>query len=434
MGKQIYNCQKKCGYGAGCDGLTPDDRDAAQNRTLTPNDRDAAQGSAREVRGRGSVPAAGHQPSAKKGPSRAIKAPPLRYNSMTDKRPHFIPGLGWRYDNERGALHNHPTHNYNAAGIYEITLVVAGRRPLLGTLRGSTLGSGPSPYLDPSPLGHHLRTVELPKMIRIHPMMKLWAVCLMPDHLHMILQVNSPLPGGKHLGQVIGALKGAMSRAWWALPENAGKPHTPFFEEGYFDRILMREGQLQHWYGYLDDNPYRKVFMKEHPDIMQRVQCITLGGVRYGAFGNLFLLLHPERLQVFFHRKTLVNGREVPTEETDFWMQEQQRLTEAAMQGDVLVTPGISRCELMIKHMAMERAYRMIHLQKEPIGRYFKPELSRFEACRRGTLLVLAPWKEAMQGFESDYGRFHHLNDLAASICRLSLAEAKAALANAQVF
>lgn len=357
---------------------------------------------------------------------------------MADKRPHYIEGVGWRYDNERGALRNHPTHNYNGIGTYEITLVVSGRRPLLGTLRGTTLrAQHPDerwPYLDPSPLGARLRDVELPKVQSLFPMVRIWALCLMPDHLHMILRVEQPLPSGKHLGQVVGGFKGAMSRAWWALPEQAGKPRTPFFEEGYHDRILMRPGQLHHWYGYLDENPYRKVFMKEHPDIMQRVQCLTIGGVRYGAFGNLFLLLHPERRQVFFHRKTMVDGREVPTEETDFWRQEQQRLTEAALQGDVLVTPGISRCELMIKNMAMERGFRMIHLQKEPIGRFFKPEQSRFEACAKGTLLVLAPWAEAMQGYESDYGRFHHLNDLAAAICRLTEPEVKAAMSNALLY
>lgn len=351
---------------------------------------------------------------------------------MADKHPRYIPGIGWRYDNEHGALRNHPTHDYSGIGTYEITLVVTGRRPLLGTLHGTTLGSGPLPYIEPSPLGKHLCDVELPKMMQFFPMIDVWAVCLMPNHLHMILRVNSPMPVGKHLGNAIGGLKGAMSRALWALPENAGMPHTPFFESGYCDRILMRDGQLEHWRGYLRDNPYRKVFMMEHPDIMRRVQCVTIGGVRYGAFGNLFLLLHPERHQVFFHRKTLVDGREVPTEESPFWLQERARLTEAALQGDVLVTPGISRCELLMKNLAIEQGFRLIHLQKEPINRYYKPERSRFEACCKGTLLILAPWTEALQGYESDYGRFHHLNDLAAAICRMGEAEAKAAVAGAE--
>ena len=62
--------------------------------------------------------------------------------------------------------------------------------------------------------------------------------------------------------------------------------------------------------------------------------------------------------------------------------------------------------------------------------RYWKPERRRFEACARGTLLILAPWgldEELMKTAHqcagtsatapSDYARFHHLNDLAAEIC-----------------
>lgn len=61
---------------------------------------------------------------------------------------------------------------------------------------------------------------------------------------------------------------------------------------------------------------------------------------------------------------------------------------------------------------------RLIHLQAEPIGNYWKPERSRFEACVAGSLLILAPWKEDLQG-ESCYERFHNLNILANEICVL---------------
>ena len=116
----------------------------------------------------------------------------------------------------------------------------------------------------------------------------------------------------------------------------------------------------------------------------------------------------------------------------------------------------------MIK-TAIDEGLPVIHLQKEPIGRYWKPERRRFEACARGNLLVLSPWgldKELMRetalksagttaeretalksagpmaeretalksagtmavgttaaAHPSDYARFHRLNDLAAEIC-----------------
>lgn len=41
---------------------------------------------------------------------------------------------------------------------------------------------------------------------------------------------------------------------------------------------------------------------------------------------------------------------------------------------------------------AAENNYPLIHIQKDPIFRYWKPEASRFHACENGFLLILAPW------------------------------------------
>ena len=178
----------------------------------------------------------------------------------------------------------------------------------------------------------------------------------------------------------------------------------------------MRDGQLENWKHYLRDNPRRFMMRREYPDLFRRALCITIGGVRYSAFGNMLLLRQPEKHQVFFHRKT--DG--IPTENTDHWKNESHRLISAAESGDVLVTPGISECEKRIKNLALEQKLRLIHIQAEPIGQYWKPERSRFEACAYGTLLILAPWSEDMPNFESDYERFHYLNRLTETVCAIS--------------
>jgi hypothetical protein len=90
--------------------------------------------------------------------------------------------------------------------------------------------------------------------------------------------------------------------------------------------------------------------------------------------------------------------------------------------GTAIVTPGISRGELLMKNECIELGYPLIHLQKEPIGQYWKPEKKRFEACVKGSLLILAPWDLDTMGdvgnvpSDSDYSRFHNLNTLAAEI------------------
>lgn len=312
-------------------------------------------------------------------------------------------------------------HDYAVPGTYEVTMVVAGRLPVFGEIVGTTRAGGVKPWLKPSPLGQAVLDNEIPKVHHYYPMVDVWQVCLMPDHLHLIIRINQPLPKGKHLGIIIGAFKGGVSRAWWQLDTtvpvaSAGGTRPPLFEPNYNDHILMRDGQLDNWKRYLRENPLRYVMRREYPDLFQRALCITIGDIRYSAFGNLLLLRQPEKHQVFFHRRT--GG--VPTEDTDFWRTESQRLISAANSGDVLVTPGISECEKRIKNMALKQKLRLIHLQADSIGRYWKPERSRFEACAHGTLLILAPWPEDMPAFASAYDRFHYLNGLAETVCGIS--------------
>ena len=336
-------------------------------------------------------------------------------------------------------------HNYAVPGTYEVTMVVEGRRPVFGEIVGTTKAGGEAPRLKPSALGQAVLNEEIPKIHHYYPMVDIWQLCLMPDHLHMIVRINRPLPAGKHLGIIIGAFKGGVSRAWWRLLKeaeahasatvttnagtataatNAGtttvseasasKPPSrpPLFEPNYNDHILMRDGQLENWKRYLRDNPRRLMMRRDYPDLFQRTLCVTVGGIRYSAFGNMLLLRQPEKHQVFFHRKT--DG--IPTEQTEFWTTERQRLISAARSGDVLVTPGISECEKRIKNMALEQRLRLIHVQSAPMGRYWKPERSRFEACAAGSLLILAPWPEDMPDFGNDYDRFHYLNRLAETV------------------
>ena len=337
-------------------------------------------------------------------------------------------------------------HDYAVPGTYEITMVVAGRRPVFGKIVGTTRAGGEAPRLEPSALGRAVLEDELPKISHVYPMVAIWQACLMPDHLHLIVRINAPLPAGKHLGIIMGAFKGGVSRAWWRLTGVAeahasatvagagamppvqqgagamlsagamtgagampplqsagamqlqsatvpvasatGAPsRPPLFEPNYNDHILMRDGQLENWKRYLRDNPRRLLMRREYPRLFERSLCVVIEGIRYSAFGNMLLLRQPEKHQVFFHRYT----NRVRTEETNVWTSERERLVAAAESGDVLVTPGVSECEKRIKQMALARRFRLVHVQSEPIGPYWKPERSRFEACASGTLLIVAP-------------------------------------------
>ena len=150
------------------------------------------------------------------------------------------------------------------------------------------------------------------------------------------------------------------------------------------------------------------------PALLERRLHLRIAGRDYAAFGCLFLLKRAEKELVFYHRYDRETGQR--TDLTPAFAAARDRQLAEARQGVVLVSPSISNPERIVINTAIDEGLPVINLQKEPIGPYWKPERRRFEACARGTLLILAPWGIAEE-LPTDYERFHHLNDLAAEIC-----------------
>lgn len=248
----------------------------------------------------------------------------------------------------------------------------------------------------------------------------------------------------------------------------ATRPLTerPLFDDDYDDTICMDEEHLKRMVAYVVDNPRRAILRRLFPQYMQRCMHVVIAGRSYAAFGNLFLLDWVKKEQVFCHRKarlSQLNDAErrqfgyahyahlsaaelrqhgyvqiapltpaeeehivthVPYETTAAFRAQGNAHYLSVMAGaTVLITPGISEGEKRVKNMALERGLPLVHLQKEPIGPYWKPEKLRFDACTNGRLLILAPWNPAALGNvgdvpqETDYAQFHNMNDLAKEIC-----------------
>ena len=91
-----------------------------------------------------------------------------------------------------------PWHDYHEKGTYMLTLVVEGRMPLLGRLEGrvnARPGDGDAPKVMLSELGTAIVTEEIPKIHRYYPQVEVWKVCIMPDHVHLIVRVKEDLRG-----------------------------------------------------------------------------------------------------------------------------------------------------------------------------------------------------------------------------------------------
>ncbi len=258
----------------------------------------------------------------------------------------------------------------------------------------------------------------------------------------------SPVPPDLH------RLSARQRREYYAAHPEA---LSPLWDDNYDDTVCLSDPTTgaydsRHFAAmmrYVDDNPRRAIICRLRPDYMRRclhvlITCRDAQGKvttrDYAAFGNLFLLRWARKVQVFFHRKARIRHltkderdrfgylgtlhpdhvTTVPYERTAAFRDDCRELKRKVMAGaTVLVTPGISMGERIIKERCIERGYPLIHLQKEAIGSHWKPESSRFAACSSGSLLILAPWKPDAIGdvngvpSTTDYSIFHNLNQLA---------------------
>ena len=98
-----------------------------------------------------------------------------------------------------------PWHDYHHKGTYMLTLVVDGRLPILGRL--IMPADNRSAYVELTELGKAICNEETKKIPHFYKMVEVWKVCIMPDHIHMIVRVKENFPDGKHLGDVVRGFK-----------------------------------------------------------------------------------------------------------------------------------------------------------------------------------------------------------------------------------
>ena len=339
-----------------------------------------------------------------------------------------------------------PWHDYCRKGTYMLTLVVEGRRPVLGRLVipcADALGvvenadaqgvvanadaqgvvaittpaaSAAGAYVELMELGKTIRDEEIRKISAIYNMVEVWKLCIMPDHIHMIVRVKEDMPKGKHLGSIVAGFKGGCSRAWWrqkpcadaqgvvenaeaqgvvaattpaasAAGKEADNKRPSLFEGGYNDQILLEDGQLENWTHYLDDNPRRLAIKRLHPDYFTTMHHIDIDEWHCQTVGNRFLLDIPQKAAVIVHNAYTDN------EYADY----KQRWLAYGEAGGILVSAAIATREKEVMREAMNRGYRIILVRENGFPPLYKPSGEAFDACSDGRLLQVSPWEYHMQ-------------------------------------
>lgn len=195
---------------------------------------------------------------------------------------------------------------------------------------------------------------------------------------------------------------------------SAGKS---LFEPGYNDKILLREGQLDNWKRYLDDNPRRLAIKRLYPDIFKVISNATFvensngsdstfAGRSCQLVGNRFLLDIPQKMAVIVHSAYT---------DKDYadWRNKWLACGEA---GGVLVSASIATREKEVMREAMDRGYSIILLRENGFPPLYKPSGEAFDTCSSGQLLQISPWEYHMERKTISREQCLQLNRLAEQI------------------
>ena len=380
---------------------------------------------------------------------------------MTDKKPHFVAGKGWRYDTEHSMLQRLEGHDYKGRSIYQITISLANRsKPRLGSLRRTEKGEV---VVDLTPLGERVKNCWQ-QISQRYPGVSSIVLQIMPDHLHGVLFVTHEQK--LHLGKIIAGFKIGCSHAWWELepevckeekpkgsplgspldsllgsplgsllgspnynsahgtahatahatakdaaplPHSKGAKGPSLFSPGYQDSVLTGKGQLKNMINYVLDNPRRALIKREHPDLFRVVNNLNIGGRSFAAIGNRWLLDKPMRMQVRCHNNTTERNLKLIALQKAYFI-------ERGKMGAVVVSPCISPGEKEIARAVLAAGQPLIVILENGFPPLYKPPGRYFEACANGSLLMLAPWPYHMERHVITRQQCLMLNEIAASI------------------
>ena len=355
-----------------------------------------------------------------------------------------------------------PWHDYHEKGTYMLTLVVEGRMPLLGRLEGrvnARPGDGDAPKVVLSELGTAIVTEEIPKINRYYPQVEVWKVCIMPDHVHLIVRVKEDLRGDQAMESLGTEARGGQTSAETmenaaalTSQENAAaltsqekaaaltsqEKAAALTSEEKADSMGMtaKRGKEMDSLGMVVkgfklgcNRAYRRIYgMKKmtgkglfelgYNDKLLLHEGQLKGWKKYLDDNPRRLMvkrMNPELFTVMLNK--VVAGRrcqmvgncfllDIPDKvavivhrrysEEDLCRLRKEWLA-CGERGGVLVSAAISIKEKEVLREAMNRGYRIVLLRENGFTRLYKPCGESFDACSEGLLLQISPWEYHME-------------------------------------
>lgn len=295
-------------------------------------------------------------------------------------------------------------HDYYSSFIYHI---IINKQPGFNNF-GSVEGDARIPFGNPGCA--RIKESELGKIIAkniIHlpyefPIIKLHKFCVMPDHVHMLIQIL--FRSDKHLDFYMDYLMERIASKYSALTGTAFSVED-IFVKGYCDKPLYDNRSLNGLYIYIEQNPHRLAMRQQQPQFFTRMRHLRIEEKEYEAYGNLFLLRNPDKAAVKISRKFSPDEK---AELKESWL-------TSASTGTVLVSPFIHAEEKEIRSKAEELGAKIILITHTAFGERYKPGARDFALCEEGRLLIISLGLPP----KTDLSRSicNRMNDLAKTIC-----------------
>ena len=271
------------------------------------------------------------------------------------------------------------SHDYFAPFIYHIILKKTKDCEPFGSIVGDARiapGLPGSADINESGLGKIIAKaiIHLPYE---YPIIKQYQFKVMPDHVHILLQVL--FRSDKHLDFYIDVLRKRIA-ANYSKIKGEMIADEKIFEQGYCDKPLLLKRNLDALYNYIRQNPHRLAMRRQFPQFFQHIRKLKIGEEEFAAYGNLFLFRNPDKEAVKISRK-------FTKEETE---QKSKDWITAASRGTILVSPFISPTEKSIRSEAEALGAAIILIVHETFPDRFKPAAHDFSLCADGKLLIIS--------------------------------------------
>ena len=378
-----------------------------------------------------------------------------------------------------------PWHNYNRKGTYMLTLVVEGRHAVLGKVVAMPAGDAAgvvdagdaarvmdagdaarvmdaggmvmhklAAHVELTELGKAIRDEEQKKIHFYYKMVEIWKLCIMPDHIHMIVRVNEDMPEGKHLGDVVRGFKVGCTRAWWRLTGmrmpageavgvvvagDAAKRMPAGVAAGVVDigdaagvvdagdvAGVVEMGGEGNTMGSAITTPAVSPAGKKLPVLFESgYNDLIL--LEDGQLDNWIHYLddnprrlavkrqHPDYFTTMHHvdigewHCQMVGNRfllNIPQKvavivhkaySDKVYADYKRKWLACGEAGGILVSAAIAAHEKEVMREAMDRGYRIIFVRENGFPSLYKPSGESFDACSEGRLLQVSPWEYHMQ-------------------------------------